>query len=138
MSLNYPPAIVLISHFRISGGHDLNPSGQILIGEDQQLFATFNQIAMQVMSAAGLGPNLLPLVVALASMAPGVSPIQRVQLATLFVKNAIAALNKPAANLAQLMLPSKQAAAAPSGSRARARTRRSQAGRRGRSTHSRG
>ena len=106
MPLNFPPFVVLSSHFRITGGHDLNPSSPTLLGEDQQLFATFNQIAVQVMASAGLGADLRPVVVALASMAPGVSPVQRVQLATLFVRNAMAALNNPAPALANVMLPS--------------------------------
>ena len=105
MPLNYPPFAVLTSHFRVTGGHDLNPSASTLLAEDQQLFTTFNQISAQVMAQAGLGADLQPLVVALASMAPGVSPVQRVQLATLFVRNAMAALNNPAPALRSVMLP---------------------------------
>jgi len=105
MPLNYPPFAVLTSHFRVTGGHDLNPSASALLAEDQQLFTTFNQISQQVMAQAGLGADLQPLVVALASMAPGVSPVQRVQLATLFVRNAMAALNNPAPALRSVMLP---------------------------------
>jgi len=105
MPLHYPPFAVLTSHFRVTGGHDLNPSASTLLAEDQQLFTTFNQISAQVMAQAGLGADLQPLVVALASMAPGVSPVQRVQLATLFVRNAMAALNNPAPALRTVMLP---------------------------------
>jgi len=105
MPLNYPPFVVLSSHFRVTGGHDLNPTAQTLFGEDQQLFAAFNQIALQAMGSAGVGADLLPVVVALASMAPGVSTVQRVQLATLFVRNAMAALSNAAPALAQVMLP---------------------------------
>jgi hypothetical protein len=104
MPLNYPPFVVLGSHFRITGGHDLNPSPQTLLSEDRQLFTAFNQAAVQVMATAGLGPQLRPVVVALASMAPGVSPVQRVQLATLFVKNAMAALNNPAPALEDVVM----------------------------------
>jgi hypothetical protein len=105
MALNYPPFVVLTSHFRVTGGHDLNPSAQTLQAEDQQLFSAFNQITIQVMTQAGVGADLLPLIVALASMAPGVSPTQRVQLATLFVRNAMASLNQPAPALSAVMLP---------------------------------
>jgi hypothetical protein len=104
MPLNYPPFVVLSSHFRETGGHDLNPAMDTLIGEDQQLFDAFDAIAVQVMTTAGVSPDLRPIVVALASMAPGVSPVQRVQLATLFVKNAMFALNNPAPALAEVML----------------------------------
>ena len=104
MPLNYQPFVVLLSHFRATGGHDLNPPAQTLLGEDQQLFSAFNQIALQVMAQAGVGIDLLPVVVALASMAPSVSAAQRVQLATLFVRNAMAVLNNAAPALADVML----------------------------------
>jgi hypothetical protein len=105
MPLNFPPFVVLTSHFRITGGHDLNPAAQTLLGEDQQLFNAFDQLAVQVMASAGVDPSLRPVVVTLASMSPGVSDLQRVQLATIFVRNAMAALNQPAPALANVMLP---------------------------------
>jgi hypothetical protein len=103
VALNYPPFVVLSSHFRITGGHDLNPTGAALEAEDQQVFNTFDAIAVQVMAAAGVSADLRPVVVALASMAPGISPTQRTQLASLFVKNALAALNSPAPALAAVL-----------------------------------
>src|SRR5439155_25987479 len=109
MPLNFPPLVVLTSHFRITGGHDLNPSAQVLLDEDEQLFGTFDQIAQQVMAQAGVDAGLRPIVVALAAMSPGVSAIQRVQLATLFVKNAMAALNNPSPALEHVMLPAAAA-----------------------------
>ena len=120
MPLNFPPFVVLTSHFRITGGHDLNPSAQTLLGEDQQLFNAFNQLAVQVMASAGVDPSLRPVVVTLASMSPGVSDLQRVQLATVFVRNAMAALNQPAPALANVMLP---AAVARGLTRSRAKTK---------------
>ena len=76
------------------------------------------------MAQAGLGADLQPLVVALASMAPGVSPVQRVQLATLFVRNAMAALNNPAPALRSVMLPAaSRGRPAPAASRAKATKR---------------
>jgi hypothetical protein len=103
VALNYPPFVVLSSHFRITGGHDLNPTGAALEAEDQQLFNTFDAIATQVMGTAGVSADLRPVVVALASMAPGISPTQRTQLASIFVKNAMAALNSAAPALAEVM-----------------------------------
>jgi hypothetical protein len=103
VALNYPPFVVLSSHFRITGGHDLNPTGAALEAEDQQLFNTFDAIATQVMATAGVSADLRPIVVALASMAPGISATQRTQLASIFVKNAMAALNNAAPALAEVM-----------------------------------
>jgi hypothetical protein len=120
MPLNYPPIVVLTTEFRRTGGHDLNPTAQLLRAEDQQLFSTFNQPALQVMAQAGLDTALLPVVVTLASIAPGVSPTQRVQLAVLFVKNATAALNSPSPLLGAVMLGAARNARA--GSRKRAVT----------------
>ena len=51
-----------------------------LSGEDQQLFGTFNQAAVQVMTGAGVDPTLRPLVVALAvvvALAAAVAPARR-------------------------------------------------------------
>jgi hypothetical protein len=113
VALNYPPFVVLTSHFRVSGNP--NPPAQTLQAEDQQLFTAFNALAAQAVTQAQLSPEFLPLVVLLASMSPGSAP-QRVQLATLFVRNALFVLNRaapPVASVAESargMAPSNRAA----------------------------
>jgi len=99
MALNYPPFVVLTSHFRVGG--DRNPPAQTLQAEDQQLFTAFNALAVQAMTQAQLSSEFLPLVVLLASMSPG-SATQRVQLATLFVRNGLFVLNQAAAPVANV------------------------------------
>ena len=99
MALNYPTFVVLTSHFRTT--FNPNPVAQTLQAEDQQLFAAFNALAVQAMAQAQLSSQFLPHVVLLASMSPGNAP-QRVQLATLFVRNALFVLNQavpPVANV---------------------------------------
>src|SRR5690349_20377174 len=111
MLFNYPPFVALASYFRLTAGHDVNPSAQVLIGQDEQLFATFDNLASNVMTGAGLSVQLKPIVILLVAMAPpGLNPVQQVQLACLFLRNALIVLNHPTPTLADMV----NLAAAPS------------------------